>query len=122
IQQVTLHGGKQEGVNVVIVDNGKLKITVVPVRGMGLLSVVMGDLRLGWESPVKEVVHPKYINLQSRGGLGWLEGFNEFLCRCGLESNGHPGTDKFINNVGDEASMERKLNESIGNPPHHDVE
>ena len=24
------------------------------------------DVRLGWNSPVKEVVHPQYINLQSR--------------------------------------------------------
>src|SRR5437588_215486 len=62
IRQVTLHGGKQEGVEVVIVNNGKLQLTVVPVRGMGLLSVTMGDVRLGWDSPVKEVVHPKFIN------------------------------------------------------------
>jgi hypothetical protein len=122
IQQRTLHGGKQEGVDVVIVDNGKLQLTVVPVRGMGLLSVTMGDLRLGWESPVKEVVHPKFINLQSRGGLGWLEGFNEFLCRCGLESNGHPGTDKFINNVGEEATMELTLHGRIANLPAQEVE
>jgi Domain of unknown function (DUF4432) len=90
---MTLHGGKQEGVEVVVVDNGKLQFTVIPTRGMGVLSVTMGDVRLGWASPVKEVVHPRHINLQSRGGLGWLEGFNEWMVRCGLESNGHPGTD-----------------------------
>jgi hypothetical protein len=48
-------------------------------------------VRLGWDSPVKEVVHPQFINLQSRGGLGWLEGFNEWMVRCGLEWAGHPG-------------------------------
>jgi murein DD-endopeptidase MepM/ murein hydrolase activator NlpD len=53
----------------------------------------MGDVYLGWNSPVKEVVHPRLINLQSRGGLGWLEGFNEWMVRCGLENNGHPGVD-----------------------------
>ena len=26
-------------------------------------------------------------------GLGWLDGFNELLCRCGLESNGPPEFD-----------------------------
>jgi galactose mutarotase-like enzyme len=118
----TLYGGKQDGVDIVIINNGKLQITVVPVRGMGLLSVKMGDVRLGWDSPVKEVVHPKYINLQSRGGLGWLEGFNEFMCRCGMESNGHPGTDKFINNVGDEATMELTLHGRIANLPAQSVE
>jgi beta-fructofuranosidase len=122
VRKYTLHGGKQEGVDVIVVDNGKLRFTVVPTRGMGVLSVTMGDVRLGWDSPVKEVVHPKWINLQSRGGLGWLEGFNECLCRCGLESNGHPGTDKFINNVGDEATMDLTLHGRIANLPAQEVE
>jgi hypothetical protein len=30
---------------------------------MGLLRAQMGDIRLGWDSPVKEVVNPAYINL-----------------------------------------------------------
>jgi hypothetical protein len=122
VRKLILHGGKQEGVDVIVVDNGKLQFTVVPTRGMGVLSVTMGDVRLGWNSPVQEVVHPRFINLQSRGGLGWLEGFNEWLCRCGLESNGHPGTDKFINNVGDEATMELTLHGKIANLPAQEVE
>jgi hypothetical protein len=122
VRQVTLHGGKQEGVDLITVDNGKLRITVVPTRGMGLLSVTQGDVRLGWDSPVKEVVHPQFINLQGRGGLGWLEGFNEFVCRCGLEFNGHPGTDRFINNVGDEATMELTLHGRVANLPASEVE
>ena len=81
-----------------------------------------GDVRLGWDSPVKEIVHPRHINLQSRGGLGWLEGFNEWLVRCGLESNGHPGTDKFINNVGEEATMDLTLHGKIANIPASHVE
>jgi hypothetical protein len=122
VQKRTLHGGKQEGVELISVDNGRLQFTVIPTRGMGVLSVTMGDVRLGWDSPVKEVVHPRHINLQSRGGLGWLEGFNEWLVRCGLESNGHPGTDKFINNVGDEATMELTLHGKIQNTPASEVE
>ena len=64
-------------------DNGKLKITIIPTRGMGILDVKMDGIRLGWNSPVKEVVHPSYINLESRGGLGWLEGFNEWMVDAG---------------------------------------
>src|SRR2546425_6787171 len=66
--------------------------------------------------------HPKLINLQARGGLGWLDGFNEWMCRCGLENNGHPGTDRFINNVGDEATMELTLHGKIANLPAQEVE
>jgi hypothetical protein len=122
VEKKTLHGGKQEGVDVIVVDNGKLQFTVIPTRGMGVLEVVCGDVRLGWQSPVKEVVHPAYMNLQGRGGLGWLEGFNEWMARCGLEFAGHPGQDKFINNVGDEASVDLTLHGRIANIPASEVE
>ena len=122
VRKYTLHGGKQEGVDVIVVNNGKLTFTVVPTRGMNVLRVESGDIRLGWDSPVKEVVHPQFINLQSRGGLGWLEGFNEWMVRCGLEWAGHPGKDKFINNTGDEAEMDLTLHGKIGNIPASEVE
>jgi hypothetical protein len=122
VRKVRLHGGKQEGVDLVIVDNGRLIITIVPTRGMGILRVEMGDVRLGWESPVKEVVHPKYVNLAARGGLGWLEGFNEWLARCGLEWAGHPGRDSFVNNVGEQAEMDLTLHGKVANIPASEVE
>jgi hypothetical protein len=122
VQKRRLQGGKQLGVDVIIVDNGKLQIIIVPTRGMGVLSVTMGDVRLGWDSPVKEVVNPAFINLNSRGGLGWLEGFNECIVRCGLEYCGHPGTDEFINNVGAKATMDLTLHGRIENIPASEVE
>jgi hypothetical protein len=122
VRKFTLHGGKQEGVDGVLVDNGKLRLLVVPTRGMGIREVTLGDTRLGWDSPVQEIVHPSFINLQSRGGLGWLEGFNEWLCRCGMEYSGHPGTDRFINNVGEEATMELTLHGRLANLPAQEVE
>jgi len=122
VTMVSLHGGKQEGVQLIVIDNGKIKITVIPTRGLGVLSVTQGDVRLGWDSPVKEVVHPKHVNLQARAGLGWLEGFNEWMVRCGLENNGGPGTDKFINNLGDEGTLELTLHGKIANIPASEVE
>lgn len=91
IQQKVLHGGKQEGSKVLTVTskNG-LTIALSPTRGMDLLHVNGFGVRLGWDSPVKEVVNPAYINLDSRNGLGWLEGFNEMMVRCGYEWTGHP--------------------------------
>lgn len=56
---------------------------------MGILSVEGDGIRLGWDSPVNEVVNPSFINLESRGGLGWLDGFNEMMVRCGFEWSGH---------------------------------
>ncbi len=122
VSKRTLHGGKQEGVEIVVVNNGRFTFTIVPTRGMSVLEARLGEVRLGWDSPVKEVVHPHHINLQSRGGLGWLEGFNEWVVRCGLESNGAPGTDRFTNNNGDEATMELTLHGKIANIPASEVE
>jgi hypothetical protein len=122
VRRQRLHGGKQDGVDLIAIDNGVMTITVVPTRGMGILHVVMGDLRLGWDSPVREVVHPKYVNLEARGGLGWLEGFNEWLARCGLEWAGHPGPDRFINNVGEQAEMNLTLHGKVANIPASEVE
>jgi hypothetical protein len=52
---------------------------------------------MGWDSPVKEVVNPAFINLESRNGLGWLEGFNEMMVRCGYDGPARsPRTGKFI--------------------------
>jgi hypothetical protein len=88
-----LHGGKQEGVELIDIDNGTMTITVIPTRGMGIYKVRSSDVTLGWNSPVEEIVNPAFIELESRGGLGWLDGFNEMLVRCGYEWTGHPGMD-----------------------------
>ena len=88
-----LTGGRQEGVEVIEVDNGLMKFTVVPTRGFHLWAAKVGDLRLGWDSPVTEIVHPQFVNLAERGGLGWLNGFGEWVSRCGLESMGPPCID-----------------------------
>ena len=93
VSQRTLHGGKQEGVELIEVDNGKMKFSVIPTRGMSILQVSSGDVALGWDSPVKEIVHPAFIELGRREGQGWLDGFNEMMVRCGYEWSGHPGMD-----------------------------
>ena len=122
VTQKTLRGGKQEGVKLLTLDNGKLQISIIPDRGMGIFDVTSKGVRLGWDSPVKEIVHPSYINLDSRGGLGWLEGFNEWMVRCGLEFAGHPGTDEFIDNTGNPSTLNLTLHGKIQNIPASEYE
>ena len=88
-----LHGGRQEGADIIQVDNGVFDFMVVPTRGMGILDGECHGVRLGWDSPVEEVVHPQFVNLESMNGIGWLNGFNEWVVRCGLSSNGAAFTD-----------------------------
>jgi len=52
-----------------------------------------GGVSLGWDSPVKDIVHPYYVNLEDKSGLGWLYSFNGWMVRCGVEWSGHPGDD-----------------------------
>lgn len=118
----TLAGGKSDGVQLLTITHDDLTVSVIPTRGLNIYEVSSGDLRLGWDSPVKEIVHPKYINLDSRGGLGWLDGFNEWMVRCGLEFAGHPGLDEFITNTGDPGEMELTLHGKIGNIPASKLE
>ena len=111
-----------EGGARITIDNGKLQIDIIPTRGMGVLAVRAGDVRMGWDSPIKDVVHPQYVNLDTRGGLGWLEGFNELMVRCGLEFAGGPGPDEFITNTGATATMDLTLHGKIANIPASEVE
>jgi hypothetical protein len=109
----TLRGGVSEGVQVVDICNGPLSLSVLPTRGMGIWQGVYRDLPLGWRSPVSRPVHPAFVNPLERNGLGWLNGFNELLCRCGLAYHGPPG---------DDAGERITLHGRIANLPAHRVE
>ena len=86
-----LRGGRRDGVEVVTLDNGKLAVEIVPTRGMGIHRGRLGPDRLGWDSPVRDgPVNPRFVRLEDRGGLGWLDGFDELMVRCGLAHNGPP--------------------------------
>lgn len=122
ISKYTLRGGLSDGVDVVTLDNGELAISVLPTRGMGLWRGDYGDIPIEWKSPVARPVNPQFVNLQERSGLGWLNGFNELLCRCGLAWNGPPGTDRVLNNNGDPIETELTLHGKIANLPAHYVE
>ena len=89
----TLRTGLSQGVEVVEIDNGLLKAIILPTRGMGLWRVSANGRELGWRSPVRGPVHPSFVPLAEPSGVGWLSGFDELMCRCGLESNGAPDFD-----------------------------
>ncbi len=115
VRKRTLRGGRRDGVEVIEVRDGALEFTILPTRGMGLWRGSYRGHRLGWRSPVQGPVHPQFVNLMDRGGLGWLSGFDEWICRCGLSSNGPPGEDpptrEFL-----------PLHGRIANSPAHRVE
>ena len=113
VRKRTLRGGRRDWVDLIAIDNGDLGLSVVPTRGMGIWRGYYRDDRLGWDSPIRDgPVHPRLVDLASLGGLGWLEGFDELLVRCGTRSNGPPTV---------EGPFALNLHGRIANIPAHRV-
>jgi hypothetical protein len=122
IRKRRLRGGVSEGVDRVDLNNGLLSVAILPTRGMGLWKGNCRGIDIGWASPVKQPVNPCFVDQTSRNGLGWLTGFNELLCRCGLSSNGGPGLDVIVDNTGAKTEAPLTLHGKIANLPAHRVE
>jgi len=122
IRKRTLRGGLRDGVDVIEVHNGDLSYTILPTRGMGLWRGEYRGNFLGWRSPVQGPVHPRHVNVADRNGLGWLQGFDEWLCRCGLSFNGPPGEDVYRDQTGQEQRNPLTLHGRIANMPAHYTE
>ena len=82
--------GPPNGMKCLTIDTGAMKTTLLPARGMGIWKCWSGNTELGWQSPVRGPVHPSLVPIGDPSGIGWLEGFDELLVRCGLFSNGAP--------------------------------
>ena len=76
--------------DLLIVDNGVMKITLVPTRGMGLKEVKAADLRLGWDSPVRRWSTPPFIDLGAVAASA-VDSFQRMLVRCGYGGRVIPG-------------------------------
>ena len=102
--------GKSAGVEVCVIDTGTAQVVVLPSRGMAVWQIRTGDIDFGWRSPVDGPVNPNLVPIHDPDGLGWLEGFDELVVRCGLESNGAPEKD-------DAGFLRYPLHGRIGNLP-----
>ncbi|MCP4194012.1 MAG: aldose 1-epimerase family protein [Planctomycetaceae bacterium] len=95
IRKWTHRGGLSAGIDEIRINNGQFEFSVLPTRGMGLWKAWWNsDFELGWQAPTRGPVHPSFVPLMEPSGLGWLDGFDELLCRCGAESNGAPDFDE----------------------------
>ena len=86
--------GPGSGIQVVEIDTGPMQIILLPGRGMSIWQIMCDGIPFKWNSPVCGPIHPAMVPVCDSGGVGWLEGFDEFLVRCGLVSNGAPDFDQ----------------------------
>ncbi|ADB15391.1 conserved hypothetical protein [Pirellula staleyi DSM 6068] len=114
-----LQSGSSAGVDMLEISNGAITVELLPTRGMGIRrawsSTPSGVAIFGWESPVRGPVHPALVDLGEPSGLGWLDGFDELLVRCGLESNGAPEFDETT------GRLKYPLHGRIANKPAHEL-
>lgn len=115
VTHTRLKGGRRDGVEILTVKNGDFSFTTIPTRGMGVQQAKYKGTRLGWQSPIEGPVHPRFVPLSEPSGLGWLDGFDELLVRCGLESNGAPEHDPTTH------QLKYGLHGRIANQPAEDV-
>ncbi len=103
-------GGVSDGVEVIEVDTGEVQTMILPTRGMSIWRIHAAGTMFGWRSPVAGPVHPGHVPVFDPSGIGWLEGFDELVVRCGLESNGAPEFD-------DAGTLKYPLHGRIANLP-----
>jgi len=115
VEKRRLRGGLNEGVDEILVSQGDFTVSLLPTRGMGIWRAWYGNEEIGWKSPVRGPVHPQFVDVGEPGGLGWLDGFDELLVRCGLESNGAPEFDEKT------GQLKYPLHGRIANRPAHEV-
>lgn len=108
-------GGRSDGVEIVQIDTGAVVVDVLPTRGMAIWRMQCRNTMIGWQSPVAGPVHPALVPIDDPSGLGWLEGFDELVVRCGLHSNGAPEHDN-------RGQLVHPLHGRIGNLPADSLE
>lgn len=109
-----LTDGASQDVELLVVDTGTVRGALCPTRGMSLWKAHIDGQELGWQSPVTGPVNPQWVPLEEAGGLGWLDGFDELLVRCGLRNFGAP-------DFGPQGQLAYPLHGRIGNLPARQV-
>lgn len=115
IARLELTDGPSQHVELLLVDTGRVRAAICPTRGMSLWKANIDGNNLGWKSPVEGPVHPNRVPISEPSGIGWLDGFDELLVRCGLRSFGAP-------DFGPTGSLNFPLHGRIANLPARNVQ
>ncbi len=110
VQRYRFTTGKRADVELLVIDSGRVRAAISPTRGLSLWRANIDGLDCSWRSPIDGPIHPQYVPLSEPNGLGWLDGFDELLVRCGLQSFGAPDFHK-------NGQLKYPLHGRIGNQP-----
>ncbi len=114
VSRLLLTDGPRRDVELLLVDTGTVRAAICPTRGMSLWKANIEGESLGWQSPVEGPIHPSLVPVDEPSGIGWLDGFDELLVRCGLRSFGAP-------DFGPTGQLVHPLHGRVGNLPARNV-
>lgn len=109
-----LIGGLRSGCELIVAESDQARAVICPTRGMSLWRARLGGIDCQWRSPVRGPIHPAWVPVHDPSGIGWLDGFDELLVRCGLRSFGAPDFD-------DHGRLLYPLHGRIGNLPADNI-
>ncbi len=115
VARFQLSEGASQGVELWTVDTGRVRAAICATRGMSLWKAHIDGDTLAWNSPVAGPVHPSLVPISEASGIGWLDGFDELLVRCGLRSFGAP-------DFGPSGELKFPLHGRIANLPARQVQ
>ena len=93
VARYRLTEGRSAGVEMILINWPKGQLAICPTRGMNLWKARLADVDCKWDSPVGGPIHPAFVAVDESSGIGWLDGFDELLARCGTRSFGAPEFD-----------------------------
>ena len=115
VRRLRLDEGPSQGVEMLLVETDRVRAAICPTRGMSLWKANIDGVHCGWKSAVEGPIHPSHVRLSDNNGLGWLDGFDELLVRCGLESFGAP-------DFSEDGQLLYPLHGRIGNTPARNLD
>lgn len=114
-KRLKLESGPSANVEMLLVQSDRVRAAFCPTRGFSLWKANIDGVDCGWKSPVEGPIHPSLVKLSDPNGLGWLDGFDELLVRCGLQSFGAP-------DFGKDGELLFPLHGRVGNLPARNLQ
>lgn len=105
-KQIFTPQGSNSGIDILTIDNGALRFTVLYSRGMDIGQIWYKGKQIGWDRDISFLKHPNDVKLNATAnhisegpleGFGWLQGFYAMDTMVGPAHFGGPCQDKESN-------------------------
>ncbi|MNK97912.1 hypothetical protein D3C87_1182610 [compost metagenome] len=100
IQADTKLDSQGERLTRILLNNGKLTLSILPERGMEVGEIFLSGEKMSWERSPDYWVHPNQVDFHKGNGTGWMDGFYSAAAAIGPELFGTPGEGLTLHGTG----------------------